>query len=83
MTFDELIELVNESYPDDLVMRYYKEPHVNHGDTLAEFVVRELQDTFDKETSEGSQLEEAHNVMQKAADELTLVARHIGERRSG
>jgi hypothetical protein len=44
------------------------------GDTLAEFIARELADTYDPEASDGEQIATAVKAMQSAADDLQAVA---------
>ena len=78
MTFDRLIELANEHYPDGLVERAYRAEEgegniADVGDTLAVFIVRELRDTFDRGASEAEQLIEASSAILKASHELTRV----------
>ncbi len=73
----ELLHLANESYPDGFLAEYFDpdsgEPRPGSGDTLAQFIVVELSETFDPNTSRSAQLEEARRVLNRAADELQAV----------
>lgn len=75
MILKELIVLAGKGYPDGLD-RYFDEElveEVDAGDTLAEFIVRELVGTFDINASGEAQLDEAIRVMSTAVQELTSV----------
>lgn len=69
MTLDDLIRVASDAYPDDCVWRCYKDTDPV-GDTLADFIARELADTFDETASDADKLEEAIRAMKKAQDEL-------------
>ena len=51
------------------------------GDTLAEFIVREIADTFDPNVSTEMQLDEALSAMRWACTELEAVIRGLEEHR--
>lgn len=73
MKLSEIIAIADAAYPDGLVQAYFDEPDGQHGDTLAEFIVRELGDAYDADASSQEQLAEAVRVMQRAMDELEAV----------
>jgi hypothetical protein len=74
MTLEQIMDKANQAYPDDLIRAYWDEPHANHGDTLARFIVAELQDVFDSEANDATNLKAARNAITRAAKELTDVA---------
>ena len=74
MELKELIDIASVRYPDDLIAECYTDPDGPHGDTLAEFIVSELTDTFDPELSRTEQLREAWRVMRNAQRELETLA---------
>jgi hypothetical protein len=71
MKLSTIISIANMAYPDGLVEQAFQGDHV--GDGLAEFIVRELRDTYDPKASSLDQLEEAARVMESALKELTDV----------
>lgn len=50
-----LMEVVHNAYPDEITREYWdsevETPKSSSGDTLAEFIVRELADVYDKDQS--------------------------------
>ena len=66
MKLRKLLLLASSGYPDDFVRLYADRPNGNHGDTLAEFIYRELQDTFDESATTQEQLAAAVSAMEKA-----------------
>jgi hypothetical protein len=83
MTLNELIALAASGYPDGLPLEYWDAEHCrpsdnpDAGDTLAFFVARELQDTFDPDVPEEMQLEMAAHALERAANELLLTTAAI------
>ena len=78
MTLNQLIQEASKHYPDDSLELQWdpgiEQPvDISFGDTLALFICRELNDTFDDEATDAEQLEEAIRVIQRAADDLRLV----------
>lgn len=76
MKLSKIIAIADAAYPDGLVKQAYlqltkspKEP-TNVGDTLAEFITRELKDTYDETATDDVQLEEASRIMGAALREL-------------
>jgi hypothetical protein len=74
MKLDQLMSRANVLYPDNMIQRYYTEPKRNHGDTLAKFIVLELQDTFDPDVTDKIQTQTAQRTMVAAARELLNIA---------
>lgn len=79
MKLNQLICKAAAVYPDGFVLKYWdmkKEcPKENHegGDTLAQFIARELADTYDSEADDKMQAETAVRAMQAAASDITTV----------
>lgn len=73
MKLDEIIQIADKAYPDGLVGCYFREPAEDHGDTLAQFIAAEIQDTFNPKDSDCEQLEEAMRVLRKATNEIADV----------
>ncbi len=71
MTLAELIQIVDEAYPDRLVARAHKGEDV--GDTLALFIVREFADIYDPDASDAEQAAAASGAVETAIDELQAV----------
>ena len=88
MKIGELIALASEAYDADGVMMSYWNSKTNkpkrgrYGDSLAEFVVQELYETFDPKASDSKQLEEAIRVMDIAASQLVDVVVRFRQRRN-
>jgi hypothetical protein len=74
MTIEQMIDKAHQAYPDGLLQAYWVAPHADHGDTLAKFVVAEMQDVFDPEADDATNLEAVRNAITRAAKELTDVA---------
>jgi hypothetical protein len=47
-TLNQLMKLVSNAYPDDVVWLYYKDPDGDYGDTLAKFVAIECREVADR-----------------------------------
>ena len=74
MTLENIIQIANETYPDGLIEQaHLQDGTPGVGDGLAEFIARELADTFDSNASELDQLMEAHKCMDVACKELLAV----------
>lgn len=82
MTFIQLLEIANKGYPEvDLMECIHEDANgVIHievngelGDTLAEFVVQELYDTFDPDARDIKQLACAEVAIEKAVNDLQKV----------
>lgn len=77
----ELLNLANEAYDDGYLAEYFDPdtgtPRAGSGDTLAEFIVREIRDTFDPNARRSAQLEEARRVLMNAIDDLESVIERL------
>lgn len=73
MTVDEILEIADQVYPDGIIGLYAADPDGEHGDTLAQFIVREISQTYDESMTDEEQLYEAERVMHTAADEVSAV----------
>ena len=78
MTLVELLNIANKSYPDHYLSEYYNEEGNYTGDlglsdTLAEFIVREITDTYEASLSSEDQLAVAAAILRVAIDELNDV----------
>jgi len=77
----ELLNLANEAYDDGYLAEYFDPdtgtPRAGSGDTLAEFIVREIRDTFDPNARRSAQLEEAGRVLMNAIDDLESVIERL------
>lgn len=70
-TLSEIIAIADKGYASDgLVLAYFNEPDVDHGDTLAKFVVLELKDTFSPEDRPETQLDTAKDAMLSARKQM-------------
>ena len=80
MTLNQLICSAASVYPEAFVLEYWSmaesEPQENRmcGDTLAEFIAREIYDTYDVNASDAEQIVSAVKAMQAAANDLQKVA---------
>ncbi len=74
MTLNEIMDVVHEAYPDGFTRNYWdagqQRPCDCDGDTLAEFIVKELTDTYDASAGDEEQLEEAIRVMERACGQI-------------
>lgn len=77
MTLAHLLKLANLGYPDRYLSEYFhrdgSENPDGAGDTLAQFIVRELHDTHDPESSDLDQIDEAVGVLTKAQSDLESI----------
>lgn len=79
MKLNQLICKAASVYPDGFVLEYWdmkkERPKKNPegGDTLAQFIARELADTYDSEADDRVQVETAVQVMQAAISNITAV----------
>lgn len=73
----ELLNVANESYPDGFLGEYFDpktaERREGGGDTLAQFIVAELSETFDSGASRTKQLREARIALENAAEKIEEV----------
>jgi hypothetical protein len=77
----ELLKIANEAYEDGYLAEYFDPDtgasKAGSGDTLAEFIVREIRDTFDSNATRCQQLEEARRVLMNAIDDLEAVIERL------
>ena len=77
MTLVELLNRANKGYPDEFLAMYYDtdtgERISASGDGLAEFIVRELSETFDHDLDDDTQIQTATHVLQNAIRDLQTV----------
>jgi hypothetical protein len=75
MTLTRLLKLANRGYPNRDLRLYFRpdeterEPEYSW-DTLAQFIVRELRDTYDPDASDLDQLAEAVRVLDAAKRDI-------------
>ena len=75
MRMVDLLNKANGGYPDGYLTEYYNDetgefnPH-GRGDTLAQFIVTELEETFSSEQSDDDQLFSARHQLQMAVEQL-------------
>ena len=83
MKLNELLEIVHRAYPSEDTRRCWdakkQKVRTGAGDTLAEFIVREIADTYDAEATDEAQLDEALRVMRRACTEVTGVIEALEE----
>jgi len=77
MTILELLNAANEGYPDGYLAEYY-DPKTgkkvkSNGDTLAEFIVQEIIETYDAKATKQVQLESAAGCLRTAQNDLESV----------
>jgi hypothetical protein len=82
LSLGDIIKIANEAYPDNKVLEAYEQlskgkKYPNVGDGLAEFVARELQETFESGKSRQEQLERVLRAMTTARRELEAVEQHL------
>jgi hypothetical protein len=81
MQLIDLLNKANEGYPDNYLSEYYNEVTgyriEGSGDTLAEFIVQELVETFDRTKKDEDQLEEARWYMQRAINQIRNVIQKL------
>ena len=77
MKLNALLEIVHRAYPDETTRECWdsrkQRARSGSGDTLAEFIVREIAETFDRTASDEGQLDAALSSMCWACTELTAV----------
>ena len=77
MKLNQLLEIAHRAYPEEHTRLCWdakkQKVRTGTGDSLAEFVVREIADTFDADAPEENQLDAALSAMRWACTELTAV----------
>jgi hypothetical protein len=79
MKLETILTIANRSYPDDMIDKYAKNPHRNHGDTLALFIVREITDTYEMGAPDKEQLAQARKCLGMALREMGRVEKALEE----
>jgi hypothetical protein len=81
MTLPEMLKIINEAYDEDeLVSAYARDPNTNHGDGLAEFLVKETEDVFEPGLKNSEQLVRVQSAVSRAACQLLNVAAALSHR---
>lgn len=76
----DILDMANESYPDGWLREYYNSEGkyvAGKGDTLAEFVVKEIIETYDDSSSNQRKVIRAAKAMSTAACELSSIVNHF------
>jgi hypothetical protein len=83
MKLVELLNAANRGFPDGFLTEYYDiktgKLKDGSGDTLAQFLVRELAETFDERESSDFQINTAIGIIDCAMRDLELVAAALEE----
>ena len=85
MTLNEIVVRAASAYPEEYILEYWDmedagpRDNPDAGDTLAEFIARELHDTYDPDAGDAEQVATAVRAVQRAADELQLVAHALSD----
>ena len=84
MKLPELLNAANQGYPDGYLAEYYDTKtgarKRGSGDTLAEFIVLELIDTFDSKSPDDSQIGIATQLLERARTDLLGVIEALSDR---
>lgn len=76
-----LLKIADEAYEEGYLAEYFDPDtgaaRAGSGDTLAEFIVSEIRDTFDSNATRCAQLEEARRVLMNAIDDLETVIERL------
>ena len=84
MKINELLEIVHQAYPNEQTRCCWdpigRQVCPGSGDTLAEFVVQEIAETYDPKATDKAQLEEAARLMRWACIELEAVIKALEAR---
>ena len=84
MTLNELLEIVHKAYPDEQTRECWnpktQRPCGGAGDTLAEFIVRDIAEGFDAKATDRAQVADALLAMHRAQGELGAVAKALERR---
>ena len=84
MTLNELLEIVHKAYPDETTRECWnietQRACGGAGDTLAEFIVREIADGYDAKATDRAQIADALLAIHRAQGELDAVAKALERR---
>jgi hypothetical protein len=78
LTLLEILNIASSGYPDDFLKEYYSQEtgKINEqgsGDTLAEFIVREIVETYDPDADKDAQVTEVCRVLRNGISDLEKV----------
>ena len=83
LTLTDLLNAANKHYDDSYLSVYFDVttggPRAGSGDTLAEFIVSELRESFDRESSGERQLAVAVRMLERAKDDIQNAIRGLQE----
>lgn len=82
LDLNELIEIVDNAYPDGVIKLYHAKPLGNHGDTLAKLIASELMETYDPKASKEKQLQTASRALERIVGQLNRLVDAIDEGRA-
>jgi hypothetical protein len=79
MKLNAIMEIAHKAYPDEGTREYWDEmtgevDEAGSGDTLAQFIVREIAETYDSGANDQEQIDEAARVIRRAENVMALVA---------
>jgi len=81
MQLIDLMKKANSGYPDGYLGNYFQyktgEPVEGSGDTLAEFIVTELAETFEPDASDEDQIDQAFRVLEDAQAQIEGVKKAL------
>ena len=83
LTLIDLLNAANRRYDDGYLSEYFDQstgkPKDGSGDGLAEFIVRELRETFKEEASRADQIASAVGTLQRASNDIQNVINGLRE----
>ncbi len=78
MKLRRLIKIASSAYPDDLILAWF-DGNDDVGDTLAQILTQELQDSWDKNASTREHFETAIQVLHRIENEVRSVRTRLGQ----
>ncbi len=86
MKLNAIMDIIHSAYPEATTRNYWdpvqRRPAPGIGDTLAEFIVKEVADTYDPQASHRAQLTEAVRVLERARHDLGGVVTALQQARN-
>lgn len=86
MKLNAIMDIVHSAYPDAMTRNYWdpvqRRPAPGMGDTLAEFIINEIADTYDGEADHSIQITEAIRVLERGCSDLRSVITALENARS-
>jgi hypothetical protein len=87
MKLEKIIKITDAAYPDGLIQQAFdankdrgaEDELISVGDGLAEFIAREITETYDPRASSLEQIKEARRVMDNARTELGNVCQALSD----